>query len=200
MPVDRVPAFNAGGTLPPYDGDPRSRQDRSPYDVTMGFLISRFGQTRHRLRLINGLIEYRKILHDGGFRVGYQWVDGSFVEDAETVRGRNPGDIDIVTLFHRPLRYQTSPTLWQAESTTIFATFFSSSICKANYFCDTFPIDLDKNPLLIVDDVNYWFGLFSHQKVTNVWKGMLRIPLLTSAAEYSNELLLLRQAEGLTHA
>jgi hypothetical protein len=38
-------------------------------------------------------------------------------------------------------------------------------------------VDLDKKPFLIVDDTRYWFGLFSHQRVTSLWKGMLSVSL-----------------------
>lgn len=199
MEVDQVPAFNGGGVLPPYVSDAASAQGRSPYDVTMGFLIARFGTSEARLKLLRGLVEYRKALYDGGFRVGYQWLDGSFVENSEVTKGRPPGDIDVVTLFHRPLRYQTDPARWKAESSDLFRAYFSRQSCRTKYLCDIFPIDLDKPPFAIVNDVTYWFGLFSHQKVTSTWKGMLRIGLLEEEGDYTNELLLVKQAEA-THA
>jgi hypothetical protein len=37
-----------------------------------------------------------------GLDNGFQWIDGSFVEDVEKSRGRAPGDVDIVTFAHRP--------------------------------------------------------------------------------------------------
>jgi hypothetical protein len=33
----------------------------------------------------------------------------------------------------------------------------------------------------LVDDVGYWFGLFSHRRSDDVWKGMLYLPLDTAA-------------------
>jgi len=32
-----------------------------------------------------------------------------------------------------------------------------------------------------VDEVRYWFGLFSHRRSDDVWKGMLQLPLDTAA-------------------
>lgn len=200
MAPDQVPPFNAGGVIPPYAGGPLSRSDRSPYDVTMGFLVRTFGTTRDRLRLLRGLVEYRRTLFGGGFLVGYQWIDGSFVEACEVTRGRSPGDIDIATLFHRPLRFQMDRNLWQSEATTIFATHFHRAHCKSNYLCDTFPIDLDKDPAKIVEDVTYWFSLFSHQRVTHIWKGLLRLQLHADGADYANELALVTTAEAALNA
>lgn len=195
MAVDQVPAYNAGGVLPPY-GDSAVDRHRSPYKVTMGFLVSNFGTSKARLELLRGLVEYRRVLFQAGFRVGIQWLDGSFVEKAEVTKGRPPSDIDIVTLFHRPAQYQTDPNLWRGQSVTIFNTFFNPQNCKPTYKCDTFGIDLDKKPSLIVEDVTYWFSLFSHQKITNVWKGLLCLTLQQDSADYTNELLLVTQAEA----
>jgi hypothetical protein len=38
-------------------------------------------------------------------------------------------------------------------------------------------VDLDKKSEFVVEDTRYWFGLFSHQRVTSLWKGMLKISL-----------------------
>jgi len=197
MTVDLVPVFNMGGVLPPYAGDATSMNQRSPYDVTMGFLIARFGTSKVRLELLRGLIMYRRALYDAGFRVGYQWLDGSFVENTEVAKGQSPKDIDVVTLFRRPLRYQTDPARWSSEAGGLFAEYFNRQTCMPKYKCDTFPIDLDKGSAAIVDDVTYWFSLFSHQRVTSVWKGMLRLVLLTDLTDHTNELLLVTQAEEL---
>ena len=32
-------------------------------------------------------------------------------------------------------------------------------------------------PAYLIDQTKYWFGLFSHQRDTFLWKGMLEIPL-----------------------
>jgi hypothetical protein len=40
-----------------------------------------------------------------GIVEGFQWIDGSFIEDAEKSRGRPPADIDIITFGGRPAGY-----------------------------------------------------------------------------------------------
>lgn len=156
----------------------------------MGYLIRRFGSNPVRREILQGLIDYRKLLLDGGFVSGFQWIDGSFIENAEVDRSRAPKDVDIVTLFRRPLRYQVDRAAWLKESKQIFATFFNRQTCLTKYKCDSFPIDLDQQPGGIISDVTYWFALFSHQKRTNTWKGVVQLSLLADAAEHSNELLL----------
>jgi hypothetical protein len=32
----------------------------------------------------------------------------------------------------------------------------------------------------LVDDARYWFGLFSHRRADDLWKGMLYLPLETA--------------------
>lgn len=48
-----------------------------------------------------------------------------------------------------------------------------------------YPIDLDKPPELLVDDSRYWFGLFSHQRETSLWKGMIKVPMQAQADDDS---------------
>ena len=43
-----------------------------------------------------------------------------------------------------------------------------------------FFVDLAKDSRLIVADTIYWGGLFSHQRDTFMWKGMLQISLDTN--------------------
>jgi hypothetical protein len=54
---------------------------------------------------------------------------------------------------------------------------FNPEITKQNYKADAYYIDLSKPPHLIVRDTTYYFGLFSHQRDTFLWKGMLIVPL-----------------------
>jgi hypothetical protein len=46
---------------------------------------------------------------------------------------------------------------------------------KLTYGCDAQWIDLNTDPYNVISHTRYWFGLFSHQRVTGVWKGMLEI-------------------------
>jgi len=38
-------------------------------------------------------------------------------------------------------------------------------------------INLGKRPEKLIQDVRYWYGLFSHRRGDQVWKGMLQLAL-----------------------
>jgi hypothetical protein len=42
----------------------------------------------------------------------------------------------------------------------------------------------------IVAQARYWYGLFSHRRVTGEWKGMLEVPLQVTTADAAAEALL----------
>lgn len=129
--------------------------------------------------MLRGLLDYRKELLALGFD-GFQWVDGSFCEDVERVRGRPPGDIDVVTVTARPaavtdddlrLLVETRPELFRAEH------------AKKHFGCEAFFIDGSLPARDVWRQVTYWFGLFSHQRETYQWKGILVVPMLSNDAD-----------------
>jgi hypothetical protein len=136
-------------------------------------IVSRFGTTPERAEIVRGLLDYRDALRRAGIVEGTQWLDGSFVENCEQTRQRPPDDLDVVTIANRPSRYAPD---WPAFVRANFG-LFDPHAAKASYRCDAYFIDLGKKPELIVADVAYWLGLFSHQRVTALWKGMLAVPL-----------------------
>jgi hypothetical protein len=170
-----IPPFSVSGVLPPFIGsDPIKRGAQSPYVAKMTEVVSRFGTTPERGTLIRGLAEYRSALRRIGVTVGHQWIAGSFVEECERLRGTNPGDIDVVTLATRPSGL--SQTSWL----NLVATnrhVFSPSESKQRYHCDAYFVDLDKPGRLIWTDTLYFGALFSHQRATSLWKGMLLVDL-----------------------
>jgi hypothetical protein len=169
-----IPAFNVSGVLPPYVGNsPTVEAAMSPYRTTMSALVRRFATSAERIEILLGLIEYRAALRALGFVDGFQWVDGSFVEQVETMRNRPPADVDVVTFARRPaLADEDWHKLVQAN-----VSLFDLAQVKARYKCDAYFVDLGKSPVTIVNDTRYWFGLFSHQRDTALWKGMLAVPL-----------------------
>jgi Family of unknown function (DUF6932) len=94
-----IPAWNTQGVLPPIGvADPTSPL-RSPYVVPLGEVVQRFGTSAERLTILEGFMRYRAALHAAGLTQGFQWLDGSFVEDVEMLEGRPPNDVDVVTFF-----------------------------------------------------------------------------------------------------
>lgn len=182
-----IPEFAAHGALPPFiSGHPTIPNARSPFPVTMQEVVDRFCTSLDRAKLLKGLNEYRKLLHSGGFVSGSQWIDGSFIENVEVIRKRSPSDIDVVTLYHRPLKYQSQPQNWQADyENHIRGKFFDTRTMKPIYKCDTYDIDLDTGARSLVRNSTYWFGLFSDMRGSNAKKGILEIPLAVDPMEFS---------------
>ena len=167
-----IPLLNASGVLPPFaGGDPATPGSMSPYPASMTELTGRFASTPERVDLLSGLIKYRAALAAAGITNGYQFIDGSFVEACETLRGRSPRDIDVVTFAYLPVaRDEVSRFFIENEA------IFTPVRTKVAYKCDAYFVDLGKPPHLIVADVCYWTGLLSHQRVSALWKGLLAVP------------------------
>jgi hypothetical protein len=143
----------------------------SPYVATMTEIVARFGTSTERLAILAGLLDYRAALAAVGIAQGFHWIDGSFVENCEALRQRPPGDVDIVTFAYRAVTPDWSLFVSQ------HAEIFDPRLSKAQFKCDAYYIDPQKPPNLIAEDSAYFNGLFSHQRDTLQWKGMLSIDL-----------------------
>jgi hypothetical protein len=182
-----IPKFAPNGALPPFiDGSPTNPAKRSPFHTNIYQVVDRFCTTKHRAVLLKGLNAYRKHLFEGGFVAGQQWIDGSFVEDVEATRLRPPGDIDVVTLFNRPIKFQNDPLAWSsAYSSVLHLKFFETRNMKPVYKCDTFSIDLEAGSTSLVRDTMYWGGLFTDIRGSTEKKGIVSIPLATDPMEFN---------------
>ncbi|WP_420794840.1 DUF6932 family protein [Azorhizobium caulinodans] len=167
--------------IPPFTGQSAaSRALVSPYAASATEIVLRFAQSPERTEIVRGLLAYRAALADIGIVDGFQWIDGSFVEDCETIRGRPPNDVDVVTFAHRP-HIASSGEAW-AQLAQTNEPLFVPKATKASFQCDAYFIDLQKPPHLLVQDTAYFNGLFSHQRDTAQWKGMVLIPLRSDDA------------------
>lgn len=183
-----IPDFNISSVLPPYVGEdgPAQPHSASPYVATMSGVVLRFGTSSARLEILLGLLNYRKALRDQGIESGFQWLDGSFVENVEETRGRPPGDIDVVTFFKRPLGHIDDTSFAEFVKTNM--NLFNPLELKTAFRCDAYAVDLDTDPEYLVGDTSYWYGLFSHQRDSFLWKGMVRVDL-SSDDEHAQELV-----------
>lgn len=86
--------------------------------------------------------------------------------------GRSPADIDIVTFAHLPGNSQTKRQLALDN-----LDLFDAGRTRLRYRCDGYFVDLANHAERLVDDTRYWFGLFSHQRATLLWKGMLKVSM-----------------------
>jgi hypothetical protein len=144
----------------------------SPYLVTSLEAAQRFCTTQARIDIFRGFIEIRHELRTLGFVEALQWVDGSFCEDCERLHSRSPSDIDVVTLYRRPIAAPHPAAAWQL---LIDAQIHNRDLTKQKFHCDMYYVDVDFPAFYKQRELTYWFGLFTHQRVTLMWKGMLAI-------------------------
>lgn len=170
-----IPNFNHSHVLPPFVGDsPTQSALASPYATTASELVARLGGTSQRCALLKGLFAYREALAALGFSDGFQWLDGSFVEDVEAHEQRAPNDIDVVTFATTPSGLDAAQVLALAQS---HPDIFEPARTKQRFGCDAYLVRLDGSPARLVSRAAYYQGLFSHRRSDNVWKGMLVLPL-----------------------
>ena len=175
--------FLPNGLLPPFIGSP-TENDRSPYKVPLSIFIHRFNTTTERKELLKGYLYYRIALHEIGIQNGFQWINGSFVENCEIINQRSPSDIDVITYFIiGPNRHETIKNCMDSN-------LFDSRHTKPNYKCDAYGCELILN-IQLIEAVTYWYSLFSHKRDTFEWKGFLQIDLSPQ-----NERELLRELEA----
>jgi len=189
-----IPDFDLGTVLPPFMNDDvvGNAAPRSPYRATMTEFVVRFATSPERTHILRGFKAFRDALRDAGFQSGFQWVDGSFVENCEAVKRRPPGDIDVVSLFRRPTSCADAAA-WSSFVERYDETLLDQSHCKENYSCDAYFIDLDIPPEFVSEQTAYWFGLFSHQRDTFRWKGMVQLDL---QCDDDNAMLALKEIEA----
>lgn len=161
-----IPNWNSQCILPPCElSNPVSRR-RSPYTVSLMDLIQRFGTSTERINILDGLLSFRSALHSIGLVKGFQWLDGSFSEDIESLQSRPPNDIDVVTFFYSPPG-QTEDALL-ADHTQLFDQDYIWGKYQVDaYFVGLPSGDPEDNELenLVIDSA-YWYGVWSHQRNT----------------------------------
>ena len=140
----------------------------------MSQFADRFGHSPERRDILRRLMAYRQALRAAGIVTGFQMFDGSFLEDCETLQSRAPNDIDVVTFSHLPV----SPRQVK-EFAARHGGLFDMAAVKQEYLCDSYFVDLTKDARYVVEDTMYWYGLFSHQRDTFMWKGLVTIPLMS---------------------
>lgn len=172
-----IPSHNQSGVLPPFlpGSSPSKSGSMAPYKVSLLKVAKRFANSSERLKIIQGLVLYRAELYKEGITSGFQWIDGSFVEDVEGNKGRSPNDIDIITFANRPSAYHNDQN-WR-NFVNKRKDLFLPDLSKTIYKCDAYFVDLSLQSEALVNQTKYWFGLFSHQRDTFLWKGMLEVPL-----------------------
>jgi hypothetical protein len=167
-----IPTWNMAGYLPPvWPGEDGTSPNRSPYSSTVTEIVDLFGTSSDRLAILSGLLDFREALQAAGISKGFQWLDGSFMEDVENHQGRSPNDIDVVTYFQLPA-FETQLTLHRKSP-----HIFDRNSVKKSYRVDAFYGVLgqalaEHN----VQMISYWYSMWSHNR-NQAWKGFVRINL-----------------------
>jgi hypothetical protein len=185
-----VPAWNSLGLLPPIDEHQQTSAERSPYEVSLIDFVLRFGCTQPRHSVLNGFLQYRAALHKAGLVSGFQWLDGSFLENVELLESRTPNDIDVVTFFDLPANKSQADMLQQFPELFPRTREMLQKI-KSIYCVDAYLEDLAKAPKRLVRQSSYWYSMWSHRR-NQAWKGYVQVDLAPT-----NDALALAQLETL---
>lgn len=162
--------------LPPHLGIPVNSGHLSPYPCTSEDLCQRFGTTAARREILRKFLDFRERLRGEGLTNGFQWLDGSFLEDIEGIEHRPPNDLDVVTV------YWEYDLPFQIRLFHNFPEVANPTLSKMNYSLDHYPFDAGYSPEVTLEKTRYWILLFSHSRL-GIWKGMLKIDLNTPAED-----------------
>ena len=196
MAMVTIPPWNIGGVLPPiYPGYPGESLFRAPFRVSLFDSIVHFSTSSRRQTILKGFLEYRNSLHKSGLSKGFQWINGSFVENVETNQNRDPNDIDVVTFFELP------PGETEASLKTGFPHLFNHKHIKQQFLTDSYylPLGSDKPTSYFIRQSNYWYSMWAHQRDSLIWKGFLEIDLSQDSDDESMKYLLNQTWTGVDH-
>ena len=166
--------WTVDGFLPGNDPADAVSPKRSPYSLSLPDFVYRFGQSVERRSLLSDFLRYRALLQQAGLVAGIQWVNGSFVEEVERVRGRPPADVDVVSFVYLPTGVSES-ALHQSHG-----DLFDWDYVRREFSVDGYivPMDLsDPNTVLYaIRNAVYWYSVWSHTR-DHRWKGYIELDL-----------------------
>ena len=62
-------------------------------------MCERLGTTAERRGILRQFLDFRERLTTEGLTNGFQWLDGSFLEDIEVRESRPHKDLDVITVY-----------------------------------------------------------------------------------------------------
>lgn len=165
--------WNSSGLLNPISSPLAMK--RAPYLVSLKELVERFATSPARCKILKGFVAYRHALRDIGIVEGFQWIDGSFVEEIEVLEGRPPNDIDVVTFYKIPLG-ETQDSLFHKNPLLFPATEEEKAKLKEQFPVDGSMSSLDAKQRQLIKQIIFWYSLWSHRR-DQTWKGFLQVEL-----------------------
>jgi hypothetical protein len=110
---------------------------------------------------------------------GFQWVDGSFLEDVEHTRDKPSDDIDVVTFT--TLGDATNQQRLMNEFPHLFDTQQLTSTYRVDHYWVNLSTAQDsatgQGAALLVRRVSYWYSMWSHRRADQMWKGFVEVAL-----------------------
>ena len=86
--------WNIQGVIPPIAiGEEGHSPKRSPYPISINEFVQNFAFSTERIEILIGFLAYRRAIYLSGIEAGFQWVNGSFVENIESIAERRPSQI-----------------------------------------------------------------------------------------------------------
>lgn len=82
-----IPLWNHQGIIPPIDESNPTSPVRAPYQTDMVQIVERYATTFERCDVLEGFLSHRAQIHRMGIASGFQWLDGSFMENVELLEG-----------------------------------------------------------------------------------------------------------------
>lgn len=181
-----LPDWNNAGIIPPVNEINPTGAERSPYQISLIDIVLRFGISAERRAILDGFLRYRAALHAVGLNAGFQWLDGSFLENIELLENRAPQDIYVVTFFTLPPG--TNQIEIQLKNPELFQPN-KASWRKDEYKVDAYLVSLDtKNRESLVERSTYWYSMWSHRRDAT-WKGFAQVSLNPDEDDQAKQLL-----------
>jgi hypothetical protein len=183
-----IPDWNNSAVLPPVrPGAQGHSPDRSPYRVIMTEVIERFATSTERIEILRGLLTYRAALRQSGIVTGFQWLNGSFMENKELLQNAAPNDVDVVTFFNLP------DGIEEQTLVTTNPDLFDNQRAKEQFHVDAYSFVLGQpTEDFDVRNISYWYSMWSHRR-NGLWKGFVQVDI--AANEDENASVLLDQIE-----
>lgn len=165
--------WNSKGLLDPISAP--LAMNRAPYLVTPVQLVERFGHTWERRKILRGFFAYRAGLESLKIVKGFQWVDGSFVEEIEELEKRPPGDIDVVTFYELP-EGETQKTILAKAPDYFPADETEKKVLRDKFSVDTMMSCLNVPSSRLVKQAVFFYSVWSHRR-DFTWKGFVQVDL-----------------------
>ena len=166
-----IPEWDGDHVLPPiHPNAPKGKEFdslyTSPYVAPLAEFVTRFATTPERVELMEKFLDYRAALHQWEISEGFQWIDGSFVEDIEQSSDpHSPNDVDVVTFFYGN------------GNNASYEHLLDPRITKPIFHVDARGIELGE-PLDVgtAVEIGLWNSLWSHNR-DGIWKGFIQVDL-----------------------